>query len=114
MTARRSFALLLAVFACHAAAQSPPASGSDAGAAVFGQPMSGAALQMHRGGTRATFNDMQLSGATTSNTARGVNTGHNVIDGSSFANLNGIPVVIQNTGANVLIQSAVILNLQMN
>jgi hypothetical protein len=36
-----------------------------------------------------------------------------VIDAGSFANMSGIPVVIQNTGANVLIQNSTVVNLQM-
>jgi hypothetical protein len=40
-------------------------------------------------------------------------TGANTIDAGSFANMSGIPVVIQNSGANVLIQNATIINLQL-
>jgi len=57
---------------------------------------------------------MELSGVTADNSARNVTTGSNAISSGSFANMNGLPVVIQNTGANVLIQNAVILHLQMN
>jgi hypothetical protein len=46
------------------------------------------------------------------NSATNVVTGSNVIDAGSFANMSGIPVVIQNSGANVLIQNATIINLQ--
>ena len=83
----------------------------------FGEPMTSTALEKLRGGTNNThntFNDMTLSGTTASNSAQNVNTGTNAIASGSFANMSGIPVVIQNTGANVLIQSAVIINLQMN
>lgn len=83
----------------------------------FGEPMTSTALEKLRGGTNNThntFNDMTLSGTTASNSAQNVNTGTNAITSGSFANMSGIPVVIQNTGANVLIQSAVIINLQMN
>jgi hypothetical protein len=37
----------------------------------------------------------------------------NVISGGSFANSSGLPVVIQNSGANVLIQNATVINLQL-
>ena len=57
---------------------------------------------------------MQLSGTTANNTAVNVATGTNAISAGSFSNMSGLPIVIQNTGANVLIQNAVILNLQMN
>jgi hypothetical protein len=40
-------------------------------------------------------------------------TGSNSIAAGSFANMSGLPLVVQNSGANVLIQNAVIINLQM-
>ena len=36
----------------------------------------------------------------------------NVIQGASFANASGMPTVIQNSGSNVLIQNATVINLQ--
>ena len=71
-------------------------------------------LSGYRGGTDMVRNDMTLNGTTADNSARNVNTGDNTISAGSFANMNGLPVVIQNSGANVLIQNAVILHLQMN
>ena len=71
----------------------------------------GAPLARQRGGTD-TRNDMHLAGSVAANTAVNVVTGANSIDAGSFANMAGIPVVIQNSGANVLIQSATIINLQ--
>jgi hypothetical protein len=59
-------------------------------------------------------NDMTLNGTTSNNSARNVNTGENTISAGSFANMAGLPIVVQNTGANVLIQNAVILHVQMN
>ena len=72
-----------------------------------------ATLAGQRGGTQVR-NDMTLTGTTADNTASHVSTGNNAISAGAFANMNGLPVVIQNSGANVLIQSAVILNLQVN
>jgi hypothetical protein len=72
-----------------------------------------ATLASQRGGTQVR-NDMVLSGTTADNSASHVATGNNAINAGAFANMSGLPVVIQNSGANVLIQSAVILNLQMN
>lgn len=71
-------------------------------------------LAGQRGGSTLVRNDMTLTGTTADNTARYVNTGSNAISAGAFANMSGMPVVIQNSGANVLIQNAVILNLQMN
>lgn len=73
-----------------------------------------ATLAGQRGGSTLVRNEMTLTGTTADNTARNVNTGNNAISAGAFANMSGMPVVIQNSGANVLIQSAVILNLQMN
>lgn len=68
-------------------------------------------LERSRGGAD-TKNDMKLDGVVTGNSATNVSTGNNVIDSGAFSNMSGIPVVIQNSGANVLIQSATIINLQ--
>jgi hypothetical protein len=102
-----------------AAAQSaPPGSDTTAeaerGAAFVAVPADEARLASYRGGADTVRNDMTLAGTTADNSARNVSTGDNTISAGSFANMNGLPVVIQNTGANVLIQNAVIVHLQMN
>lgn len=79
----------------------------------LGEPVAVESLSELRGGTDITTNDMRLEGATTGNTATAVQTGHNTITDGAFNNLSGIPMVIQNTGANVLIQNALIVNVQM-
>jgi hypothetical protein len=102
-----------------AAAQGALATGEashtgDRSVAFVAMPVDSAKLESYRGGTETVQNDMTLNGTTANNSARNVNTGDNTITSGSFANMNGLPVVIQNTGANVLIQNAVILHLQMN
>jgi hypothetical protein len=69
-------------------------------------------LEQSRGGAAETKNDMKLDGVVTGNSATNVSTGANMIDNGAFSNMSGIPVVIQNSGANVLIQSATIINVQ--
>jgi len=71
-------------------------------------------LAHSRGGTDTvtTTNNANLNGIVSGNAAVNVVTGSNSIDSGSFANMSGIPVVIQNSGANVLIQNATIVNLQ--
>ena len=71
-------------------------------------------LEHSRGGTDTytTNNNANLSGVVSGNSAVNVVTGSNTIDAGAFANMQGIPVVIQNSGANVLIQNATIVNLQ--
>lgn len=78
----------------------------------FGTPMSLDLLDNYRGGFDTVNNDMQLSGTVSHNSAVHVVTGSNYIADGSFANSSGFPMVIQNTGANVLIQNATIINVQ--
>jgi hypothetical protein len=68
-------------------------------------------LEQLRGGSESIASNTQLRGTADGNSATNVVTGNNVI-ASSFANAAGIPVVIQNSGANVLIQNATVVNLQ--
>ena len=69
-------------------------------------------LDHERGRADTVLNDTKLDGDVANNNAVNVNTGSNTIDAGSFANMSGIPVVIQNSGANVLIQNATVINLQ--
>jgi hypothetical protein len=82
-----------------------------------GRPLLGAAVSsaMLSGetGKGDTFSyEARLSGVVSGNSASNVATGANSIDTGSFANMAGLPVVIQNTGANVLIQNSTIVNVQ--
>ena len=54
--------------------------------------------------------EMQLKGVVSDNRAVNVTTGSNLISDSAFANAVGMPMVVQNTGNNVLIQNATIVN----
>lgn len=109
-------ALLTALLPVHALAQtaSPPTPDAATARSAFAQPVATQALAGLRGGSEWVSSNIKLLGTTAGNTAGHVVTGNNAISAGSFANLNGIPLVIQNTGANVLIQNAVILQLQMN
>lgn len=102
--------VLACLFATQASAQSAAPNTPES---LFSKPVATDTLEQMRGGTLV-HNDMELSGVTAGNTASRVNTGNNTIDAGSFANMSGLPVVIQNSGANVLIQNATIVNLQMN
>lgn len=114
--------LTASLLTAHAAAQVPmaadsartPASSAPAPSAFVATAVDSAALDTYRGGSVQVHNDMELTGTTANNTAQHVNTGNNAISAGAFANMNGIPVVIQNSGANVLIQNAVIVHMQMN
>lgn len=64
-----------------------------------------------RGGTDVD-NDIWVNGRVEDAVADDVMTGHNSVTAGSFANASGISTVIQNTGANVLIQNAMIVNVK--
>jgi hypothetical protein len=85
----------------------PTASRDDA----FGVAMTADQLDAHRGGD-ALIGQNDLTGRVANNTANRVETGSNSISQGSFANASGLPTVIQNSGANVLIQNATVLNVR--
>ncbi len=118
ITLRSFLCLALAsMLAVPAAAQTPMdkdvTTAGTTGRAVFSQPAAAATLDAYRGG-QLVQNNRRLSGTTAGNTAEQVITGNNAISSGSFSNMSGLATSIQNTGNNVLIQNAVILNLQMN
>lgn len=89
-----------------------PAALIQADEAIFGAAADDDLLERARGGTDFTTISTRLTGAVSGNSATDVITGANVIQGGSFANMSGIPIVVQNSGANVLIQNATTINLQ--
>lgn len=86
---------------------------ADASTPDFGPPMASEQLDDLRGGSVQVNNDMQLSGVVAKNVAVDVASGSNFISSGSFANSSGFPMVVQNSGSNVLIQNATIINLQL-
>jgi hypothetical protein len=82
---------------------------------VLAKPMSSQALASKRGGSefKAVVNLNDVHGTVDNNSATNVVTGTNTITGS-FAGATGLPMVIQNTGNNVLIQNSTILNVQLH
>ncbi|OXI95223.1 hypothetical protein CFB41_18740 [Burkholderia sp. AU33803] len=94
------------------ATATPSATGAaTAQAAGFGVAMTPDQLDEHRGGD-ALIGQNYLTGTVADNVANRVSTGSNAITDGSFANASGLPTVIQNTGANVLIQNATVLNVR--
>jgi hypothetical protein len=100
---------IVTVLTAHAQTPSAPADPSR----LWGQPVAVNQLASQRGGASISRSEMMLSGATADNTATNVQTGSNAIAAGSFANMSGLPLVVQNSGANVLIQNAVIIHVQM-
>lgn len=63
---------------------------------------------------RIQINDQDLNGTVSDNTAIGNNTGHNTISGDAFTGAAGFISSVQNTGNNVLIQNATIINVSVD
>lgn len=77
-----------------------------------GKPLDDSSLADKRGG--AQISDMKLRGVVADNQAVNIGaTGGNVISEGAFANASGVPMVIQNSGNNVLIQNATIVNVEV-
>ena len=78
-------------------------------------------LDQSRGGTETTTNNNlttitntnDVNGSVDHNSATNVISGNNTIDGGAFTGANGFPMVIQNSGSNVLIQNSTILTLEL-
>ena len=85
--------------------------------AAFGSALDADHLEGQRGGAEPVaalpVSAIFTNGAVTDNRAVDVITGSNSIRDGAFSNASGLPIVIQNTGANVLIQSATIVNVQL-
>ena len=94
----------------HARAK-PPAPNSKVEAFLAAVLISDKELAEDRGGTETNTNN--ATGTVSGNVASQLTTGSNMISQGSFSNSSGIPIVIQNTGNNVLIQNSTILNLQL-
>ena len=77
----------------------------------FGRSVDTGVLAGLSGGTDV-GNKMTLNGTVSNNQADDVVTGYNSISAGSFQGASGVPMVIQNTGNNVLIQNATIINVQ--
>jgi hypothetical protein len=70
-------------------------------------------LALQRGGTDVRLNDIHAGANLTNNSAFNDNTGNNAITEGAFTGTAGLPMVIQNSGNNVIIQNATILNVNM-
>jgi len=81
-------------------------------ASLFAMQVNDGVLDNNRGGTLVA-NDMKLDGVVSENLAANVVTGSNLVTEGSLAGSAGMPTLIQNSGNNVLIQNATIVNLQL-
>lgn len=75
-------------------------------------PVSDTALDGRRGGAE-TLNDMDLEGVVSGNHASHLVTGQNIVTDGSLTGNAGFATVVQNSGNNVLIQNATIVNIKL-
>ena len=88
-----------------------PATRSEAG--PWGEAVASERLARTSGKDDTMHTEAVLGGTVGNNTAVNTVSGNNVIDSGSFANAQGLPMVIQNSGSNVLIQNATVINLRL-
>jgi len=79
----------------------------------FGAPLSAQALDKQRGGEELRLNVMDVKANLGENQAINTLNGQNVITGGAFSNASGLPVAVQNSGNNVIIQNSFILNMNV-
>lgn len=89
-----------------------PGSPGEAATLLGARPVGFEALGQQRGGAQ-TLSVMKLEGVVADNHASDLITGQNVITNGAFSGAAGLPTVIQNSGNNVLIQNATIVNVQV-
>lgn len=82
-------------------------------AALFGQPIPDESLSGLRGGHFYESNTNSLDAQLYDNTATSIVTGSNTVTQGAFSGTNGFATVVQNSGNNVIIQNATILNLKL-
>ena len=93
--------------------KTPPRDTKETGDPLTADVLGDADLANQRGGSETHLNQNNATGTVSGNVASQLNTGSNTISESAFSNSNGIPIVIQNSGNNVLIQNSTILNLNL-
>lgn len=91
-----------------------PAAAPSAAEALFENPLPADELSGNRGGADSHVSEIRAVGTMTEVAVSDVVTGHNLITDGALAGANGFPMFIQNTGNGVLIQNAVVVNLEMN
>lgn len=92
-----------------AAAEAPPDTPFALEAAIA---LDNGTLESYRAGAGVN-NNIRPGGLVDGNAANNIVSGMNSVSEGAFANASGLPIVIQNSGANVLIQNATIVNIQL-
>ncbi|HVI56099.1 MAG TPA: hypothetical protein VM621_13735 [Luteibacter sp.] len=111
---RVALAAIVAACVSTAAYATPP--GQEPPPPSFGAATPSEQLQDMSGGTNTTnnINNQTVNGTMTNTDAKDNFSGSNIVSGSAFGSSAGLPTVIQNSGNNVLIQNATIVNIRMN
>ena len=117
MGASGSILLLACAFAPQAFAADTAGEDSQFGSE---QAITAEQLDQSRGGAETTNNTIttitntnDVNGLVDRNSATNVVSGDNSIDGGAFTGMTGFPMVIQNSGSNVLIQNSTIITLEV-
>ena len=107
------FCLLASVSATLRADQPADGARSAAQVSTLGRALPDTALAAHRGGYGLDINLNNLNAQLYSNKALNNVTGDNTVTQSAFSGASGLATVVQNSGNNVIIQNATILNLKL-
>lgn len=83
-------------------------------APAFGEPIPDDGLSAYRGGSALQISEMKLDSKLLDNQAIANITGSNFVTQSAFSGASGFSTVVQNSGNNVIIQNATILNLSLH
>lgn len=108
-----AIATALAILPVVTRAQQAPEQPQPEAHSPFGAPVDDHVLDATRGGAADVLNSMTLSGMVADSKASDLTTGNNLLTDGAFAGASGMPMVIQNTGNNVVIQNATIVNVQL-
>jgi len=79
----------------------------------FGATLPDKDLGALRGGQDSSLSNMNVNALLNSNSAVADTTGDNIVTQDAFSGAKGFSTVIQNSGNNVIIQNATILNLRL-
>ncbi len=79
----------------------------------LGTAVSENTLALNRGGYALQINQNQLDARLYDNQAIGNITGTNSVSDSAFSGMSGFATIVQNSGNNVIVQNATILNVQL-
>lgn len=81
--------------------------------ASLGAPVGESTLSQYRGARDITFNLQNTEAQLNNNQAVNTVSGSNQVTGSAFSGASGLPTVIQNSGNNVVIQNATIVDVRL-